>query len=169
MAASAEMVSGFSDWYMPFRSGIQTRLADCSAVRLINVISADDYNAVSWPMYRSDGRRGAFVAGSVPGAERTLECWIRVGTEVTRDSANGCHRWRRLTLRSSPAAPLLLAELQTHQVIALDKATTGPRKWRSPRADASPSHQHSTVVGGCSAQYDGWAVYALDAADGEMV
>lgn len=119
-----------------------------------------------WPMYRSDGRRGAYLRGRVPS--ELSKRWS-VGfekTEATSDSEWLLHHGRPLTPPVVADGLLLLAEPQTHQVIAMDKET-GSERWRftaDGRVTVPPTFYRGLALFGA---HDGY-VYALDAADGEL-
>ena len=84
---------------------------------------------VSWPMYRRDGRRGAHLPGSIsPDVSKRWKTTLDLrGGE--KDQEWLLHFGRPLTPPVVADGLVVLAEPQTHQVIALDEKT-GNELWR---------------------------------------
>lgn len=120
-----------------------------------------------WPMYRRDGRRGAFLPASLP--DNLVEVW-QTNIEVQGDGADGewlLHYGRPLTAPVVSEGIVVLAEPQTHQVIALDKSN-GREKWRftaGGRVTTPPAIYRGLALFGA---HDGY-VYALRSDDGVLV
>ncbi len=120
-----------------------------------------------WPMYRRDGRRGAFLPESLPG--KPVKLWE---TKITLQGDDRDGEWllnfgHSLTPPVVAGGLVLVAEPQTHQVIAIDKSD-GSEKWRftaGGRVTTPPTFYRGLALFGSN---DGY-VYALRSDDGELV
>ncbi len=124
-------------------------------------------NLSAWPMYRRDGRRGAYLPESV--SLDLVENW-KITLDLKGNEADGewlLHFGRPLTPPVVADGLVALAEPQTHQVIALEELS-GEERWRftaGGRITTPPTLYRGLALFG---SHDGY-VYALRSSDGELV
>jgi len=127
---------------------------------------AGEDGSPDWPMYRSDGRRSAYLSELI--SANLTEAWK---SEFDSQGADYGEEWRlhlgrRLTAPVISEGLVLFAAPQTHQVIALDE-NTGAERWRftaGGRVTVPPAFYRGMALFGA---HDGY-VYALRASDGEL-
>ncbi len=124
-------------------------------------------SAASWPMYRRSAERQASLPTPVSTDLKSLWETVVTPSSCRNDAEWALHRGRTLTPPVVAEGLVVVAEPQSHLVIALDEKS-GAECWRftvGGRVVASPTIYGGMVMVGSN---DGY-VYALRAEDGELV